>query len=117
MVFTRLPCDGGLDNFADFLHVTHWGTLQGKEGVVDTKKPAQTSISVVLGASVLMVVSTDAAAAVGQSDARSAVSAIRQAAVSGEAQIGLSRIDEQGRLRLAQFGDTWRKQWDDRKHS
>ena len=79
------------------------------EEIMSTRKPAQTSISVVLGASVLMVVSVDAAAAVAQSNARSAVAAIRQAAVSGAAQIGQSRVDEQGRLRLAQFNDTWNK--------
>jgi len=88
------------------------------EYIVKSKKPAQTSISVVLGASVLLVVSADAAAAVAKSDEHSAVAAIRQAAASGTAQIGQSRFDQQGRLRLAQFSDTWNKwtkEFSDRK--
>ncbi len=80
-----------------------------KEAIVTAKVPTQTPISVVLGASVLMVVSADAAAVVAQSDAHSAVTAIRQIAGSGAAKIGQARLDEQGRLRLAQFNDTWNK--------
>jgi len=67
------------------------------------------TVTLMLGASVMLVISADTAAAVSTGSVAEALAVIREAAKNGKSSIGEARLDEHGRLRLAQFNDTWNK--------
>lgn len=77
-------------------------------------------MSLVLGAGVALALSTEAAASVAHAPPADALSAIRAAVKGGKLSLGQARFDDQGRLQLAQFSDTWNKwnkEWSDKLKS